>query len=62
MGGGRVRVGLYARVSTERQHERGTIGSQLEAFRTAAEADGYEVVEEFIDNGYSDARLGSPRA
>ena len=55
-----MRVGLYARVSTERQHERGTIGSQLEALRTAAEADGDEVVEEFIDNGYSGARLDRP--
>jgi site-specific DNA recombinase len=47
-------------VSTERQHERGTIGSQLEALRAAAEADGHEVVEEFIDNGYSGARLDRP--
>ena len=55
-----MRVGLYARVSTERQHERGTIGSQLEALRAAAEADGDEVIEEFIDNGYSGARLDRP--
>jgi len=55
-----VRVGLYARVSTERQHERGTIGSQLEALRAAAETDGDEVIEEFIDNGYSGARLDRP--
>ena len=55
-----MRVGLYARVSTERQHERGTIGSQLEALRAAAAADGDEVVEEFIDSGYSGARLDRP--
>jgi site-specific DNA recombinase len=55
-----VRVGLYARVSTERQHERGTVGSQLEALRAAAAADRDEVVEEFIDNGYSGARLDRP--
>ena len=55
-----MRVGLYARVSTERQHERGTIGSQLEALRAAADADGHEVIEEFIDNGYSGARLDRP--
>ena len=60
MGGGRVRIGLYARVSTERQHERCTIGSQLEALRAAADADGHEVIEEFIDNGYSGARLDRP--
>ena len=37
MGGGRVRIGLYARVSTERQQERGTVGSQLDALRAAAD-------------------------
>ena len=55
-----MRVGLYARVSTERQQERGTISSQLEALRAAAEADGHEVVEEFVDDGYSGARLDRP--
>jgi site-specific DNA recombinase len=55
-----VRVGLYARVSTERQQGRGTIGSQLEALHVAARADGHEVIEEFIDNGYSGARLDRP--
>ncbi len=55
-----MRVGLYARVSTERQHERGTVGSQLEALRAAAETDGHEVIEEFIDDGYSGARLDRP--
>jgi site-specific DNA recombinase len=55
-----VRVGLYARVSTERQLERGTVGSQLEALRAAAAADGHEVIEEFVDDGYSGARLDRP--
>ena len=55
-----MRVGLYARVSTERQQERGTVGSQLEALRAAAEADGDEVIEEFVDDGYSGARLDRP--
>lgn len=55
-----MRVGLYARVSTERQKERGTIGSQLEALRAAAAADGNEVLEEFIDDGHSGARLDRP--
>jgi site-specific DNA recombinase len=55
-----VRVGLYARVSTERQHERGTVGSQLALLRAAAEADGHEVIEEFVDDGYSGARLDRP--
>jgi Resolvase, N terminal domain len=55
-----VRVAPYARVSTERQHERGTVTAQLEALRAAAEADGHEVIEEFVDDGYSGARLDRP--
>jgi site-specific DNA recombinase len=55
-----VKVALYARVSTERQQERRTISSQLEALRTAAETDGHEVIKEFCDDGYSGARLDRP--
>jgi site-specific DNA recombinase len=55
-----VRVGLYARVSTERQQERGTVASQLVALRAAAQSDGHEIVEEFVDEGYSGARLDRP--
>jgi site-specific DNA recombinase len=55
-----VNVGLYARVSTERQQERGTVGSQLEALRGAARSEGHEIVEEFVDDGYSGARLDRP--
>ena len=55
-----MRVGLYARVSTERQTERGTVGSQLEVLRATAEADGHQVIEEFVDDGYSGARLDRP--
>ena len=55
-----MKVALYARVSTERQQERGTISSQLDALRAAADADGHEVVDEFIDDGYSGSRLDRP--
>ena len=55
-----MRVAIYARVSTERQEERGTIGSQLELLRAAADADGDQVVAEFVDDGYSGARLDRP--
>ncbi|MGI8712743.1 MAG: recombinase family protein, partial [Solirubrobacteraceae bacterium] len=55
-----MNVGLYARVSTERQQERGTVTSQLEALRAAADADGHEIVQEFVDDGYSGARLDRP--
>jgi site-specific DNA recombinase len=55
-----VRVAFYARVSTERQEERGTVGSQLELLRAAARSGGDEVVAEFVDDGYSGARLDRP--
>ena len=55
-----MKVALYARVSTERQQERGTVTSQLEALRAAAKSDGHQVIEEFIDDGYSGARLDRP--
>jgi site-specific DNA recombinase len=55
-----MRVALYARVSTDRQQERGTVASQLELLREAARTDGYQVVEEFVDEGYSGARLDRP--
>ena len=51
---------MYARVSTERQQQRATISSQVEALRAAAKADGHEVIEEFVDDGYSGARLDRP--
>ena len=55
-----MRVGLYARVSTEAQEARGTIGSQLEALRATVAAAGDELVAEFTDDGYSGARLDRP--
>ena len=55
-----MRVGIYARVSTEAQEARGTIGSQLEALRDRVAAGGDELVAEFVDDGYSGARLDRP--
>ena len=55
-----MRVGIYARVSTEAQEARGTIGSQLEALRAKVAADGDDLVAEFVDDGYSGARLDRP--
>jgi DNA invertase Pin-like site-specific DNA recombinase len=55
-----VRVGIYARVSTEAQEARGTIGSQLETLRARVAAEGDDLVGEFIDDGYSGARLDRP--
>src|SRR5215207_7516019 len=55
-----MRVALYARVSTESQQARGTIGSQLAVLRDRVSAEGDEVVAEFCDDGHSGARLDRP--
>jgi len=53
---------LYARVSSERQKEDQTIGSQTEALKEYAEINGYAVLPEWIfkDEGYSGAILNRP--
>ena len=55
-----MRAAAYARVSTERQQERGTIGSQLAVLRERVAAEGGELIAEFCDDGYSGARLDRP--
>ncbi|HEY3281567.1 MAG TPA: recombinase family protein [Armatimonadota bacterium] len=52
---------IYARVSTELQERDGVgLPSQLEACRELALRDGYEVVEEVRDEGYSGTTLSRP--
>lgn len=53
---------IYARVSSEAQEKDQTIASQLAALRQAAQEHGYQVPLEweFIDDGYSGARLDRP--
>ena len=55
-----MKVAIYARVSTERQAERGTIGSQLAALRHQVSTAGHQLISEFIDDGYTGARLDRP--
>ncbi|TMC37758.1 MAG: recombinase family protein [Chloroflexi bacterium] len=55
-----MRVAIYARVSSESQEARGTIGSQLEVLRARIRSEGHELVAEFCDDGYSGARLDRP--
>ena len=55
-----MKVALYARVPSEAQEARGTIGSQLEVLRARVAAEGHELVAEFCDDGYSGARLNRP--
>ncbi len=51
---------IYARVSTERQAERGTIGSQVEVLRAHVAAAGDELAGQYCDDGHSGARLDRP--
>ncbi|MGH9846148.1 MAG: recombinase family protein, partial [Blastocatellia bacterium] len=55
-----MRVAIYARVSTESQEARGTIGSQLEVLRKRVATEGHELIAEYCDDGYSGARLDRP--
>ncbi|MEU9057235.1 recombinase family protein [Streptomyces sp. NPDC048384] len=55
-----MRAALYARVSTEGQQARGTIGSQLALLHERVAAEGDELVAEFTDDGCSGARLDRP--
>jgi site-specific DNA recombinase len=55
-----MKVALYARVSTERQAERGTISSQLAVLHEHVTAAGDELVSEYVDDGHSGARLDRP--
>lgn len=48
----KVRAALYCRVSTDLQEKEHTIESQLEALRKYAQDKGYEVVAEYLDEGY----------
>jgi site-specific DNA recombinase len=55
-----MKAAIYARVSTERQAERGTIGSQVEALRAHVAVAGDELAGEYCDDGCSGARLDRP--
>jgi site-specific DNA recombinase len=55
-----MRVAIYARVSSESQEARGTIGSQLEVLRKRVAAEGHQLIAEYCDDGCSGARLDRP--
>jgi site-specific DNA recombinase len=60
-GHGPKRAILYARVSTDEQARSGySLAQQLEALRTYAAREGYEVLEEIVDPGQSGASLERP--
>ena len=51
---------LYARVSSDAQQKEGTIESQIVELKKQITAAGHELVKEYIDDGYSGARLDRP--
>lgn len=53
-------IAVYARVSTARQEEEGTVETQLIALRDFAHQHGYRIVKEFIDDGWSGDILARP--
>ncbi|MGH8606869.1 MAG: recombinase family protein [Gammaproteobacteria bacterium] len=57
-----MNVALYARVSTKNQEQQGTIASQIEALRSYAKTQDFEVAEDYVcqDEGYSGALLARP--
>jgi len=57
-----LRVALYARVSSQRQAEANTIGSQVESLKARIRADGLRAAAEacFLDEGYSGGTLLRP--
>ena len=55
-----MKAAIYARVSTDSQQQRGTIGSQLAVLRARVAQEGDECVAEFCDDGHSGARLDRP--
>jgi site-specific DNA recombinase len=59
---GGVQAALYARVSSDRQVEAQTVGSQVAALRERAAADGVLTAAalEFVDEGYRGATLVRP--
>jgi len=57
-----TQVAVYARVSTDDQAEKGYgLDAQLRALRERAAARGWEIVGEYIDDGYSGATLDRPK-
>lgn len=53
-------IAVYARVSTARQEEDGTIETQLSVLRDHAQQHGHTIVKEYIDDGWSGDILARP--
>lgn len=57
-----LRVGIYARVSSDQQAEAGTISSQIAALKERVEKDGLQLSQEncFLDEGYTGSTFVRP--
>jgi site-specific DNA recombinase len=56
-----IRAGIYARVSTREQAEEGySIGSQIDKLTAYCQLHDYELVDQYIDPGFSGASLERP--
>lgn len=55
-----TKAALYARVSTDKQREEATIESQVAELKRQITAAGHTLVKEYIDDGYSGAKLDRP--
>ncbi len=56
-----TKVALYARVSTEEQKENFSLAAQIELLRKHAKDNGYEIYDEYVDDGYSGVSSDRPR-
>jgi site-specific DNA recombinase len=54
------KAAIYARVSTERQEKEKTIESQIEELRRFCEKNGFLIVKEYVDDGWSGETLARP--
>ena len=58
-----MKVALYARVAAQCQEKNGPIASQINALRTHAKEQRYEIAEDYLccDDGYSGMLLARPQ-
>jgi site-specific DNA recombinase len=54
------KAAIYARVSTEKQEKEKTIESQIEELRRFCEKNGFLIVKEYVDDGWSGETLARP--
>ena len=53
-------VAIYARVSTSKQEEDGTVENQITRLKEYAKSKGHVIVREYVDNGWSGERIDRP--